>query len=75
MRDDIDRRPSRMSNTMIAALSVVAIMALLLMAGPWSPRIEHRDPAGLVVGDSPRPLPPGTPVTLAPAPAVPATTH
>jgi len=52
----------------MAAFVVMAVMALMLISGPWSPRIVAKDPAGVVVGDlvgPPRPLAPGTSI-LAP---------
>ena len=69
MRDDINRRPRRMDNTLTAALAVMALIALLMIGGPWSPRLVERDMAGIEIGTSTRPLPPGTPVPSAPATA------
>jgi hypothetical protein len=57
---------SRMSWPMMAAVVVVAVMALMLLSGPWSPRIVEKDPAGTVVRGPPRPLAPGTPITAVP---------
>jgi hypothetical protein len=57
---------SRMSWPKMAAVVVVAVMALMLLSGPWSSRIVEKDPAGMVVGGPPRPLAPGTPITEAP---------
>ena len=54
-----------MSWPMMAAF-VMAVMALMLLSGPWSPRMVDKDPAGIVVGDPPRPLAPGTPLTPVP---------
>jgi hypothetical protein len=41
---------------------------LMLLSGPWSPRLVEKDPAGTVLGDvggPPRPLARGTPITPA----------
>jgi len=57
---------SRMSWPMMAAVVVMAVIALMLLSGPWSPRIVEKDPGGMVVGGPPRPLAPGTPVTTVP---------
>jgi len=57
---------SRMSWPMMAAVVVIAVIALMLLSGPWSPRIVEKDPGGMVVGGPPRPLAPGTPVTTVP---------
>ena len=57
---------SRMSWPMMAAFVVMAVIALMLLSGPWSPRMVEKDPAGMVVGGPPRPLPPGTPITTVP---------
>ena len=62
---------SRMKWPMVAAFVIIAVIGLLLVAGPWGPRLVDKDPTGMVVGGSPRPLPPGTPITTAPTPAVP----
>jgi hypothetical protein len=62
---------SRMSWPMIAAVVVMAVMALMLISGPWSARLVEKDPAGMVAGGPPRPGAPGTPVTSVPTPAVP----
>jgi hypothetical protein len=62
---------SRMSWPMITAVVVMAVMALLLISGPWSPRLVKKDPAGMVISGPPRPLAPGTPVDSAPTSAVP----
>ena len=62
---------SRMRWPMMAAFVVMAVMALLLISGPWSPRLVDKDPAGTVVSDvggPPRPLAPGTPITPAETP-------
>ena len=45
---------------MMVAVIVMAVIGLMLLSGPWSPRIVEKDPAGMVVGDPPRPLAPGT---------------
>jgi hypothetical protein len=58
----------RMSWPMMAAFVVMSTMGLMLLAGPWSPRLVEKDPTGVVVGDvagPPRPLAPGTPITPA----------
>jgi hypothetical protein len=60
----------RMSWPMMAAFVVMAVIALMLISGPWSPRLVEKDPAGMVIGGPPRPLAPGTPITSAPTPAV-----
>ena len=60
---------SRMSWPMMAAFVVMGVIALMLISGPWSPRVVEKDAAGEVVGGPPRPLAPGTPITSAPAPA------
>jgi hypothetical protein len=52
-----------MSWPVMAAFVVMGVMALLLISGPWTPRLVEKDPAGMVVGGSPRPLAPGTPIT------------
>jgi hypothetical protein len=52
----------------------MAVVALLLISGPWNPRTVEKDPAGMVVGGSPRPLAPGTPITSERSP-VPETTR
>jgi len=57
---------SRMSWPTMAAVVVMAVIALMLLSGPWSPRIVEKDPGGMVVGGPPRPLAPGTPVTTVP---------
>jgi len=57
---------SRMSWPMMAAVVVMAVIALMLLSGPWSPRIVEKDPGGMVVGGPPRPLAPGTPITTVP---------
>ena len=62
---------SRMSWPVMAAFVVMGVMAVLLISGPWTPRLVEKDPAGIVVGGSPRPLAPGTPITSAPTPAEP----
>ena len=62
---------SRMSWPMMAAFVVMAVMALMLISGPWSSRVVEKDPAGMVVGGTPRPLAPGSPITSAPTPPVP----
>ena len=62
---------NRISWAMAAALVVMAVMALLLISGPWSPILVERDAAGVPVGGPPRPLAPGTPITSAPTPALP----
>jgi hypothetical protein len=61
---------SRMRWPMMAAFVVMAVIALLLISGPWSPRLVEKGPAGMVIGP-PRPLAPGTPITSAPTPAAP----
>ena len=66
---------SRMSWPMMAAFVIMGVIALLLLSGPWSPRVVEKDPAGMVVGGPPRPLAPGTPITSEPAPAGPETTR
>jgi len=53
----------------MAAFVVMAVMALMLISGPWSPRVVEKDPGGMIVGDvsgPPRPLAPGT--RIAPVP-------
>jgi hypothetical protein len=62
---------NRISWAMAAALVVMAVMALLLISGPWSPRLVERDAAGVPVGGPSRPLAPGTSITSAPTPALP----
>lgn len=62
---------NRTSWPMMAAFAVIAVIALLLIAGPWSPRLIEKDSAGMPIGGSPRPLAPGTPITPAPTPAAP----
>jgi hypothetical protein len=57
---------SRMSWPMMAAVVVMAVIALMLLSGPWSPRIVEKDPGGMVVGGPPRPQAPGTPITTVP---------
>jgi hypothetical protein len=60
---------SRMSWPMMAAFVAMAVMDLMLLSGPWSPRLVEKDPAGTIVGDvagPPRPLAPRTPITDAP---------
>ena len=60
---------SRMRWPMMAAFVVMAVLALMLLSGPWSPRVVEKDSTGVVVGDvsgPPRPLAPGTPVTTVP---------
>ena len=57
----------RMKWPMMAAFVVMAVIALMLLSGPWSPRMVEKDPAGMVVDDSPRPLAPRTPITPVPA--------
>ena len=59
---------NRMSWPMMAAFVVMAVTAFMLISGPWSPRVVEKDPAGMVVGDAPRPLAPGTPLTSGPTP-------
>jgi hypothetical protein len=66
MRNDINRRPRPIGTTLTAAFAVIVIMALLMIGGPWSPRLVERDMAGMEIGTSTRPLPPGTPVPSAP---------
>ena len=61
----------RMSWPMMAAFVVMAVIALMLISGPWSPRLVEKDPAGMVVGGPLRSLAPGTPINSAPIPAVP----
>ena len=60
-----------MSWPMITAVVVMAVMALLLISGPWSPRFVEKDPSGMVVGGPPRPLAPGTSINPPSTPAVP----
>ena len=60
---------SRMSWPMMAAFVAMGVIALMLISGPWSPRVVEKDAAGEVVGGPPRPLAPGTPITTAPVPA------
>jgi hypothetical protein len=62
---------SRMRWPMMAAFIVMGVIALLLISGPWSPRVVEKDLDGDVVAGPPRPLAPGTPITSAPAPAAP----
>ena len=62
---------SRMRWPVMAAFVVMAVIALMLISGPWSPRLVEKDPAGTVIGGPPRPLAPGTPITSAPTPVVP----
>ncbi len=64
---------SRMRWPMMVAIVVIAVAALMLITGPWSPRVVEKDVAGMIVGGPPRPLAPGTPVTSAPAPVGPET--
>ena len=66
---------SRMSWPMMAAFVAMGVIALMLISGPWSPRVVEKDAAGEVVGGPPRPLAPGTPITTAPAPAAPEATR
>ena len=64
---------SKMSWPMMAAFVAMGVIALMLISGPWSPRVVEKDAAGEVVGGPPRPLVPGTPITsVPPAPAGPA---
>jgi hypothetical protein len=62
---------SRMSWPMMVAFVVMAVIALMMISGPWSSRLVEKDKAGMVVSGPPRPLAPGTPITSAPTPAVP----
>ena len=62
---------SRISWAMAAAFVVMAVTALLLISGPWSPRLVEKDAAGVPVGGPPRPLAPGTPINSARTPALP----
>ena len=62
---------SRMSWPMMVAFVVMAVIALMMISGPWSSRLVEKDTAGMVVSGPPRPLAPGTPITSAPTPAVP----
>ena len=57
---------SKMSWPMMAAFVAMGVIALMLISGPWSPRVVEKDAAGEVVGGPPRPLAPGTPITSAP---------
>jgi hypothetical protein len=52
-----------------AAFVAMGVIALMLISGPWSPRVVEKDAAGEVVGGPPRPLAPGTTITTAPVPA------
>jgi hypothetical protein len=62
---------SRMSWAMAAAIVVMTVTVLLLIAGPWNPRLVERDAAGMPAPDGPaRPLAPGTPITSAPPPPI-----
>jgi hypothetical protein len=58
MRDEINRRPRWLGNTLTAAFAVMALMALLMIWGPWSPRLVQRDMAGKDIGTSTRTLSP-----------------
>jgi hypothetical protein len=58
MRDDINRRPRWLGNTLTAAFAVMALMALLMIWGPWNPRLVQRDMAGNDIGTSTRTLSP-----------------
>lgn len=56
---------SKMRWPMMCAFVVLAVMVLMMLSGPWSPRVVEKDPAGTAVGDvggPPRPLAPGTPI-------------
>ncbi len=53
----------RISWPMMVALVFIAVTALMLLWGPWSPRMVERDEAGMPVGGPLRPLAPGTPIT------------
>ena len=66
---------SRMGWPMMVAIVIIAVTALMLITGPWSPRVVDKDVVGMVVGGPPRPLAPGTPITTAPAPAAPEATR
>ena len=57
---------SKMSWPMMAAFVAMGVIALMLISGPWSPRVVEKDAAGEVVGGPPRPLALGTPITSAP---------
>ena len=61
---------SRISWAMAAAFVVMAVTALLLISGPWRPRLVERDAAGVPVGGQARPLAPGTPINSARTPAL-----
>jgi hypothetical protein len=62
---------SRMSLAMAAAVVVMTVMVILLIAGPWNPRLVERDAAGVpAAGGPPRPLAPGTPITSVPPPPI-----
>jgi hypothetical protein len=39
---------SRMSWPMMAAFVIMGVIALLLLSGPWSPRVVEKDPAGML---------------------------
>ena len=54
---------SRMRWPMMAAFVVIAVIALMLLSGPWIPRMVEKDSAGMVVDGPSRPLAPGTPIT------------
>jgi hypothetical protein len=58
MRDDINRRPRWMGNTLTAAFAVMALTALLMIWGPWSPRLVQRDMAGNDIGTAAQPVSP-----------------
>jgi hypothetical protein len=64
---------SRMRWPMMVAIVVLAITGLMLITGPWGPRVVEKDAAGMVVSGPPRPLAPGTPITSATTPAAPQT--
>jgi len=66
---------SRMRWQMMVAIVVIAVTGLMLITGPWRPRVVEKDVAGMVVGGPPRPLAPGTPIDSAPHPTVPAPTR
>ena len=62
---------SKMRWPMMVAIVGMAVIALLLISGPWHPRNVEKDPSGMVVGGPQRLVAPRTPISPA-APAVPA---
>jgi hypothetical protein len=57
MRDGINRRP-RWTGALTAAFAVMALMAVLMIWGPWNPRLVQRDMAGNDIGTSTKTMSP-----------------